>query len=98
MTSANGTHVGDVVAELRNHGCSVDVLDPWADAAEAEHEYGIDLIGTPEAGAYGGIVLAVAHDAFRVAGPATLRGYGRAGGVFCDRKSVFARDDSDLRL
>ena len=82
MTSANGTRVGDVVAELRNHGCSVDVHDPWADAAEAEHEYGLDLIGTPEVGAYDGIVLAVAHDNFGAAGPEALRGYGRDGGAF----------------
>jgi UDP-N-acetyl-D-galactosamine dehydrogenase len=89
------TRVVDVVEELRDFGCLVDVHDPWADADEARHEYGLDLIGTPEAGAYDGVVLAVAHDVFRAAGPATLRRYG---GVFCDLKSVFARDDSDLRL
>ena len=92
------TRVVDVVEELRDFGCSVDVHDPWADAEEARHEYGLDLIGTPEAGAYDGVVLAVAHDVFRAAGPATLRGYGHDAGVFCDLKSVFARDDSDLRL
>lgn len=92
------TRVVDVVEELRDYGVQVDIHDPWADAAEARHEYGLDLIGTPEAGAYDGVVLAVAHDVFRAAGPATLRGYGRDGGVFCDLKSVFAREDSDLRL
>jgi len=92
------TRVVDVVAELRDYGVQVDVHDPWADAAEAKHEYGLDLIGTPEAGAYDGMVLAVAHDAFRAAGPEALRRYARDGGVFCDLKSVFARDDSDLRL
>ncbi|OYX39986.1 MAG: hypothetical protein B7Y91_00480 [Rhodobacterales bacterium 32-64-14] len=98
MTSANGTHVGDAVAELRNHGCSVDVLDPWADAREAQNEFGLDLVGTPEAGAYDGVVLAVAHDVFRAAGPATLRSFCHDAGVFCNLKSVFAREDSDLRL
>ena len=92
------TRVVDVVEELRDYGVQVDIHDPWADAAEAKHEYGLDLIGTPEAGAYDGIVLAVAHDAFRAAGPEALRHYGRDGGVFCDLKSVFACDDSDLRL
>ena len=92
------TRVVDVVEELREYGCSVDVHDPWADAEEARHEYGLNLIGTPEKGAYDGVVLAVAHDAFRAAGPEALRGHGREGAVFCDLKSVFARDDSDLRL
>jgi len=92
------TRVVDVVEELRDYGCSVDVHDPWADAEEARHEYGLDLIGTPETGAYDGVVLAVAHDAFRTAGPDALRSHGRDGCVFCDLKSVFARGDSDLRL
>ncbi|MCE6967491.1 Vi polysaccharide biosynthesis UDP-N-acetylglucosamine C-6 dehydrogenase TviB [Cereibacter sphaeroides] len=92
------TRVVDVVKELRDYGVQVDVHDPWADAKEALHEYGLDLIGTPEAGAYDGIVLAVAHDTFRTAGPAALRRYGRDGALFCDLKSVFARDASDLRL
>jgi len=76
----------------------VDVHDPWADAGEARHEYGLDLIDMPEAGAYDGIVLSVAHDAFRAAGPDALRSYGHDDCVFCDLKSVFARNDSDLRL
>ena len=92
------TRVVDVVEELRDFGCSVDVHDPWADAEEARHEYGLDLIGTPDTGAYDGVVLAVAHDAFRAAGPEALRRHGRDGAVFCDLKSVFARDASDLRL
>jgi UDP-N-acetyl-D-galactosamine dehydrogenase len=44
------------------------------------------------------VILAVAHDSYREAGAAALRGYGRPGHVFCDLKSVFARDESDLRL
>jgi UDP-N-acetyl-D-galactosamine dehydrogenase len=92
------TRVVDVVEELRDYGVQVDVHDPWADAEEARHEYGLDLIGTPEAGAYDGVVLAVAHDTFRAAGPEALRRHGRDGAVFCDLKSVFARDASDLRL
>ncbi len=92
------TRVVDVVAELRDYGVQVDIHDPWADAAEAQHEYGLDLTGTPETGAYDGIVLAVAHDAFGAAGPEALRRYGRGVHVFCDLKSVFTRDDSDLRV
>ena len=92
------TRVVDVVAELRDYGVEVDVHDPWADAQEAHDEYGLDLVTEPEAGAYDGVVLAVAHEAFRVLGAERLRGYGRTGGVFMDLKSVFARGDSDLRL
>ena len=92
------TRVIDVVAELREYGVQVDVHDPWVDAAEAKQEYGLDLITTPEHSAYDGILLAVAHDNYRDAGAIAIRGYGAPKHVFCDLKSIYARDESDLRL
>ena len=92
------TRVVDVVAELRDYGVHVDVHDPWVNAADVQKEYGLALVTTPEPEAYDGVILAVAHDSYREAGAAALRGYGRPGHVFCDLKSVFARDESDLRL
>ena len=55
------------------------------------------MVTTPELEAYDGVILAVAHDSYREAGAAALRCYGRPRHVFCDLKSVFARDESDLR-
>jgi UDP-N-acetyl-D-glucosamine/UDP-N-acetyl-D-galactosamine dehydrogenase len=92
------TRVVDVVAELRDYGVYVDVHDPWVNEADVQQEYGLALVTTPEPEAYDGVILAVAHDSFREAGAAALRGYGRPGHVFCDLKSVFACDESDLRL
>ena len=92
------TRVVDVVAELREYGAVVDVHDPWADAGDAKAAYDLDLIAEPEEGAYDGIILAVAHDAYRTAGAAHLRGFGSAQHLFCDMKSVFGKDESDLRL
>ena len=92
------TRVVDVVAELRDYGVQVDVHDPWAAPDEARHEYALDLVAEPEAAAYDGVVLAVAHEAFREKGAEALRRYGRDAAVFYDLKSVFARQDSDLRL
>ena len=92
------TRVLDVVADLRDHGVHVDVHDPWVDAVDVHKEYGLTLVTTPEPEAYDVVILAVAHDSYREAGAAALRGYGRPGHVFCDLKSAFARDESDLRL
>jgi len=92
------TRVVDVVAELRDYGVQVDVHDPWVDPEEAQKEYGLDLVAVPEPEAYDGIVLAVAHDSYREAGATELRAYGRTNHLFCDLKSVFAHDESDLRL
>jgi UDP-N-acetyl-D-glucosamine/UDP-N-acetyl-D-galactosamine dehydrogenase len=92
------TRVVDVAAELLDYGVHVDVHDPWVDAASVQKEYGLALVTTPEPEAYDGVILAVTHDSYREAGAVALRGYGRPGHVFCDLKSVFARDESDLRL
>lgn len=60
----------DVVNELKAFGCQVDLFDPWADAAEVKHEYGVDLLPvetnlSAKASDYNAIVLAVAHEKFR---------------------------------
>jgi UDP-N-acetyl-D-glucosamine/UDP-N-acetyl-D-galactosamine dehydrogenase len=92
------TRVLDVVAELHDYGVQVDMHDPWVFVAEAKQEYGLALVTTPEPEAYDGVILAVAHDSYREAGAAALRGYGRPGHVFYDLKNVFGREESDLRL
>ena len=38
------SRVIDVIRELQDFGCRVDVYDPWADPEEVKHEYGIDLL------------------------------------------------------
>lgn len=92
------TRVVDVVAELRDFGMKVDVHDPWAEPEEARHEFGLDLVAEPEAGVYDAVVLTVAHHAFCEKGAEALRRYGRNAAVFCDLKSVFPPQGSDLRL
>lgn len=92
------TRVVDVVHELQDYGVNVDVHDPWVDAEDVAREYGLALVAEPQAGAYDGVILAVAHDVFRQEGVAPLRAFGREGHVFGDLKSVFAAGESDLRL
>jgi UDP-N-acetyl-D-galactosamine dehydrogenase len=92
------TRVIDVVRELEDYGVRVDVHDPLADAAEALEEYGLQLVQEPEAGAYDGLVLAVAHDRYRDLGAGPIRAFGREPSVLFDLKHVLPRDASDIRL
>jgi UDP-N-acetyl-D-glucosamine/UDP-N-acetyl-D-galactosamine dehydrogenase len=93
------TRVVDVISELEAFGVCVDVWDPVVSAQEARAEYGIDLMASPEAGIYEGVILAVPHASFVECGAEGARAYGRAGAhLFFDLKSVFGRDESDLRL
>jgi len=59
------TKVVDVVKELEQFGCMVDIYDPWANAAEVKHEYGRDIISSYNLDDYGAIILAVAHNEFK---------------------------------
>lgn len=92
------TRVVDVVRELQDYGIQVDVHDPWTNADEARHEYGLNLVQTPQDGGYDGIVLAVAHDQFKVMGADVMRGFGKADHVLYDLKNVLDTQESDLRL
>ena len=92
------TRVVDVVRELEDYGVVVDLHDPFADPVQAQAEYGFELIAQPDPGHYDAVVLAVAHAPYRKMGAAQLRRYGREGHLFCDLKSVFGQEESDLRL
>lgn len=92
------TKVVDVVRELNDYGINVDIHDPWVNAENARHEYGVELTPQPESGVYDGIILAVAHDEFRELGESGLRGFGQPKAVLYDIKSMLERDESDLRL
>jgi UDP-N-acetyl-D-galactosamine dehydrogenase len=92
------TRVVDIVRELADYDVKADVYDPWVSAAEAEHEYGITPVATPEAGSYDAIILAVAHKEFKAMGAAGVRALGKAEHLLFDLKYLFAAEESDLRL
>jgi UDP-N-acetyl-D-glucosamine/UDP-N-acetyl-D-galactosamine dehydrogenase len=56
----------DVIRELEDFGCRLDIYDPWASPEEVKREYDIRLlINLPNLINYQTIILAVAHDAFK---------------------------------
>jgi UDP-N-acetyl-D-galactosamine dehydrogenase len=90
--------VADVVRELAKFGANVDVYDPWVDADEAEHEYGIRPVKKPAEGEYDAVVMAVAHSQFRKMGIAKVRKFAKKKHVLFDIKYVFKADEVDGRL
>jgi len=61
------SRVIDVINELKEFGCNVDVYDPWADPKEVKKEYDIDLLQTSnlQLETYDSVILAIAHDEFK---------------------------------
>jgi UDP-N-acetyl-D-galactosamine dehydrogenase len=90
--------VVDVIRELRKHGAEVDVYDPWVDAREAKHEYGLKLVRTLKPRSYDAAVLAVGHREFAEMGAAAVRKLCRRNGVIYDIKYAFPPAEVDGRL
>jgi len=91
------SRVIDVIRELREFGCDVDVYDPWADAPEVRAEYGVDLIQNEnleiEKMNYDAVVLAVAHHQFM---EMDLHQFGNGNCILYDVKGI--AKDADGRL
>ena len=92
------TRVVDILAALRDYHAEIDVYDPWVDAAEAEHEYGIRPVDAPSSGAYDAIIIAVAHQQFKALGADGIRAFGKAQSVLFDVKALLPREAVDGRL
>jgi len=92
------TRVVDIVQALHGYNAKVDVHDPWVNAAEAEHEYGISPVAEPAQGAYDAIIVAVGHQQFVAMGEAGIRAFGKPGAVLYDVKYVLPREAVDGRL
>mgnify|MGYP003137017345 CR=1 FL=1 len=92
------TRVVDVIAELEDFGCKVDIHDPWVNSTEAQHEYGVSLTEEPREGTYDAIVLAVAHSQYAEMGAEKVRALGHDNAVVYDLKYLLAEDESDMRL
>ena len=96
-TDLRNTRVIDLVRELETYGAQVAIHDPWANLAEAQQEYGVQLLSEePEAGGYDAIVVAVAHDQYRQ--QADIRRWANGRAVVYDIKGILASDAVDGRL
>ena len=92
------TRVVDIIQELEDYGVQVDVFDPWVNTEEAQEEYGLAPIEHPHTGSYDGVILAVAHNQFKVMGAEGIRSLCKAEAVLYDLKYVLKKDEVDLRL
>jgi UDP-N-acetyl-D-galactosamine dehydrogenase len=92
------SRVIDVIRELQDYNVLVDVHDPWVDAAEARHEYAIELLAQPEEGAYDAVIIAVGHEQFRDLGASGLRALCKPDGILFDVKYLRPATEVDGRL
>ena len=98
VSDLRNSRVPDIVGELREFGISALVADPLADPAEAQLQYGIELVPLEAFSNLDGLILAVPHRLLATAGWEKLFAALVPGGVFVDVKSVVARDQVPPQL
>ena len=64
--------VADIIKRLGEYGIKPVVVDPWANARDAEREYGVELRGMEDAKGADCVILAVAHQQFKDMTPREL--------------------------
>ncbi|WP_277110335.1 nucleotide sugar dehydrogenase [Chryseobacterium taklimakanense] len=87
--------VNDVIKNLKEYGCSVDVYDPVAEPDETEAEYHIQLIPQLTEKKYDAVIFAVAHHDFKKLDPENLV---TEIGVIFDVKGIFPKNTRIKRL
>jgi UDP-N-acetyl-D-galactosamine dehydrogenase len=90
------TRVIDIIKRLEEYNASVCVYDPWADADEVLHEYGVCCKnGNIDGRKFDAIILAVAHKEFL---DINIRQFSKSPVVVYDVKAVLNTDIIDSRL
>ena len=92
------TRVIDLVKEFKNLNCKVDVYDPWVNKKHFTNEHKINPIDEPKKGKYDAIILAVAHDEFKLLSENNIRSYGKSNHILYDIKYLLKSNESDGRL
>lgn len=92
------TRVIDIVLELREYNCTVDIYDPWVSPLDAKLEYGVEITDKPFPNDYDAIILAVGHTQFKDMGSVEIRRLGKSTNILYDLKYLFSAAEVDLRL
>ena len=92
------TRVVDLVKQFKSFSCNVDVYDPLVNKKQVAKEYNIEPIDKPIKGKYDAIVIAVAHNEFRLLTLEQIRSYGKINHILYDIKYLLKASETDGRL
>lgn len=88
VSDLRNSRVADVVSELKSYGVNVDVVDPFANAKEVEHEYGFGIVEKPS-GLYDAVIVAVSHKQYYKLKEEDFKVLLNEKGILVDIKGIF---------
>jgi len=93
------TRVLDVVKSLGRYGMDSIVVDPWLDPEQGLQEYGLTIHSEIQDNErYSAVILAVAHDQFKIFSVDKWRNLVNKDGILVDLKGLIPRELKALRL
>ena len=92
------TKVIDIIKNLKEKHCNVDVYDPWVNKDDASIEYEIMPIEYPLKQKYDAVILAVAHNEFKDLKRQKIESFCKTNFVLYDVKYLLSEDEVDGRL
>jgi UDP-N-acetyl-D-galactosamine dehydrogenase len=95
VSDIRNSKVAELYDELRGYSVMVDVSDPHADKEEVLHEYNIRIIDNPDRD-YDAVIVAVAHDQFKVLNPQHFSTMMKKDPVLIDLKGLYKRPDNGI--
>lgn len=90
VSDIRNSKVVDIIRELESFSVQVDIIDPHADSAELQHEYGFSLVANATANTYEAIIIAVSHNEYMQLDENYLKSLMKDGkGVVVDIKGMY---------
>lgn len=88
VSDIRNSKVIDIIKELKDYGCEVDVVDPYADPEDVKLAYGYTLLERPQ-GKYDAIVVAVKHDPYSELTEEYFKDMAKQNAVLVDVKGLY---------
>lgn len=88
VSDIRNSKVADLVKDLLDFSLHVDFVDPFAEAEDVAHEYGLTLNGAIDKD-YDAVVLAVAHEPYKQFDENYFRSITRSNALLADLKGIF---------
>lgn len=92
------TKVIDLYNELSTYNANVEIYDPWVNAEDALQEYGLPLTLKLKKNHYDAVIIAVAHDEFKVMGVKGIHALCKENSILYDVKYLLEKSEVDGRL
>lgn len=95
VSDLRNSRVADVVSEFKSYGVKVDVVDPFANSKELQHEYGFGL--TEKIGDnYDAVIIAVSHKEYLTLDENYFKSISVKDAILVDVKGIYRGKIKDL--